>query len=158
MSAEGQALWYKKNAERMRAKSATWYAAHKERASASHKKYYDADPERSREANRRWMAAHPVQCMLHRARHRAKTTGLEFDLVAEDVPIPAVCPVLGIPLSLGGGLSRRDHAPSIDRMDNLKGYVKGNVIVVSWRANRLKGDASNRELALLASFYPVVTS
>jgi hypothetical protein len=36
-----------------------------------------------------------------------------------------------------------------DRKDNARGYVKDNVRVISWRANRLKSDATLEELRLL---------
>lgn len=39
-----------------------------------------------------------------------------------------------------------NNAPSIDRFDNNKGYEKGNVAVISWRANNLKRDATLDEL------------
>lgn len=86
------------------------------------------------------------------ARRRAKEKGLPFSLVPEDVPIPEVCPVLGIPLNHGTG-RRHDGSPTIDRIINDLGYVKGNVIVISWRANRIKSDATLDELRAITSFY-----
>lgn len=82
-------------------------------------------------------------------KHGAKERGLEFSIERKDFPIPATCPVLGIPLD------RRtpDHIPSLDRIDNKRGYVPGNVIVVSLRANKLKRDATIEELQRMAAFY-----
>jgi len=44
------------------------------------------------------------------------------------------------------------NSPTLDRIDNRKGYVKGNVIVVSWRYNSLKKDAPPEELGAVALF------
>lgn len=99
----------------------------------------------------------PMATILSGARHRAKLKGLEFSITREDVPVPERCPVLGIPMrsKLGEGSSRceRDTSPSIDRIDSTKGYVPGNVIVVSGRANRIKTNATVAELIAVASFY-----
>jgi hypothetical protein len=59
------------------------------------------------------------------------------------------CPVLGIPLDR----SPRDNTPSLDRIIPARGYVPSNVIVVSLRANQIKGDATVRELLAIARFY-----
>lgn len=53
----------------------------------------------------------------------------------------------------GGRMGPRPDSPTLDRLDNTKGYVRGNVIVVSYRANRLKSDATIYELRRLAEFY-----
>ena len=94
----------------------------------------------------------PEVYMLIRVRCRAKAKGLAFALTAEDIQIPKRCPVLGIPLSVGNGRAT-DNSPELDRINNRKGYVKGNVIVVSRRANRIKNDATVKELQQIASFY-----
>jgi hypothetical protein len=89
--------------------------------------------------------------MLQGARSRAKVKGLPFDLTYEDFEIPAYCPILGMEL-----ISRRrlqDCSPSLDRIDNSKGYVKGNVIVVSLKANRIKSNATVEEIRKVADFY-----
>lgn len=106
------------------------------------------------------IAANPETYLLRLAKRRAKQKGLEFNLEAHDIQIPELCPVLGIPLhSLGQqGEDRRgkcDDSPSIDRIDNTKGYIKGNILIVSVRANRLKSDATPEELMKLAKFYEV---
>lgn len=48
---------------------------------------------------------------------------------------------------------RHDGSPTIDRIINDLGYVKGNVIVISWRANRIKSDATLAELKAIVAFY-----
>ena len=63
-----------------------------------------------------------------------------------DIKIPLNCPILQIPLinSLGG--KSIDNSPSLDRIDSSKGYIKGNVRIISMRANRLKQDSTIDEL------------
>lgn len=64
------------------------------------------------------------------------------------------CPVLEIPLrwEYGHGKGVSDRSPSLDRIDNSKGYVVGNVAIISIRANTLKRDASLSEIKALASY------
>lgn len=88
--------------------------------------------------------------MLVAAKSRAGRKGLEFSITMEDVVIPDKCPILGIYISTKYKLRRGENSPSLDRIDNTKGYVPGNVRVISWRANRLKNDATPEELQLLA--------
>jgi hypothetical protein len=87
--------------------------------------------------------------MLYNAKKRATEQGLPFDLDLTDIVIPETCPVLGIPLVRGRGHSNKDDAPSLDKIVPGLGYVKGNVRVVSFRANSLKRDASFEEVELL---------
>jgi hypothetical protein len=47
----------------------------------------------------------------------------------------------------------RDHCPSVDRIDNSRGYTHDNIVIVSFKANRLKSNASIEELQRLANFY-----
>ena len=91
--------------------------------------------------------------MLNSARSRAKKKGIPFNLSIDDIDLPDTCPVLGIPLVLGGGFGQRDSSPSLDRVVPAMGYVKGNVIVTSFRANRIKNDATCAELRQVSEFY-----
>ena len=83
--------------------------------------------------------------MLFAARHRAKKIGREFDLQVEDIIIPEFCPILGIKLNTDNRVTSFD-SPSLDRFDSSKGYIQGNIFVISWRANKLKSDASLEEI------------
>lgn len=90
----------------------------------------------------------PAMKMLARAKSRAKRDGLPFDLTIEDLTIPATCPLLGIPLIAGIG-KHTGNSPSIDKIVPSLGYVRGNVWVISHRANAIKRDASLTELETL---------
>ncbi len=86
-----------------------------------------------------------------RAKDRAATKKLPCDIRFLDMPLmPDVCPVLGIPLIVNkGNFGPKSGSPSLDRIDNSEGYVKGNLRIISHRANTLKRDASSDELALV---------
>lgn len=94
-----------------------------------------------------------VRGLLYRAKHRAKYLGVAFTLTDEDIVIPSHCPALGIRLSFGDSHKERKDAPTIDRIHNGKGYTPDNIVIVSWRANWLKNNATIDELRLLAKFY-----
>jgi hypothetical protein len=77
---------------------------------------------------------------------------LAFGLTAADLEVPDVCPVLGIKLQPNKKGQPRANSPSLDRFDNRFGYVKGNVRVISQRANSLKSNATLEELAAVVQY------
>lgn len=92
--------------------------------------------------------------MTYSAKQKAKKMNIPFNIEPADLIVPTHCPVLGIPLCFDhppGG--PKDDAPSLDRIIPELGYVTGNVIVVSQRANRLKNDASLSEMRKILEFY-----
>lgn len=91
---------------------------------------------------------------LDSARARAKRKGLAFDITLEDIAIPDVCPILDIPLvwETRTGKGERDHAPALDRIKNDQGYVKGNVQVISTRANRWKNDMTLNDAKRIVAY------
>lgn len=87
-------------------------------------------------------------------RNHARARGIPFDLTVSDLhPLPSHCPALGIPLSYDSNVGAADNAMSIDRIAPEIGYIKGNVVLVSQRANRIKNDATVEELRKLYEFY-----
>jgi actin-related protein len=92
----------------------------------------------------------PEKALLVLAKQRAKKKGLDFNITEEDIVIPEYCPLLHYRLERGEG-SVQNSSPTLDRFDPTKGYIKGNVWVISNRANRIKQDASVSELVLLVS-------
>ena len=93
----------------------------------------------------------PKKSIIKRARWSAKKHGIPFNLTIEDIVIPEICPVFKKPFIYGKG--RQDFSVSIDRINPHKGYVKGNIIIVSDKANRTKNDATIEELRILTNFY-----
>lgn len=81
---------------------------------------------------------------------RAKRQNLEFDLEVEDIIIPSTCPILG--LKLERTLKRSDLTPTVDRINPLKGYTKDNIVICSWRANKLKSDGTFDEIDAIHRF------
>jgi hypothetical protein len=89
--------------------------------------------------------------MFTGAKQRALKEGLPFDIELDDCKIPDVCPVLGIPFDLGEKDGQRlDASPSLDKFVPEKGYVKGNVAVISWLANRIKTNAKASDVMKVA--------
>jgi hypothetical protein len=93
--------------------------------------------------------------MFNHARRRAKEKGLPFDIDLEYVRSLVVshCPVFGMHLEWsacrGKGKGGIPNSPSLDRIDPTKGYVKGNVWIISHKANTFKSYATHEELKIL---------
>lgn len=115
------------------------------------------NPEKVLQRKREWMK-NPVNRMKHtlnQAKRRAKEKGIEFSLSIEDLlPFPEYCPILDIKLNYSGSNKQGfiNDSASIDRVDSSKGYTKDNVMIVSWRANRIKADSTLVELKKLVKY------
>jgi len=95
----------------------------------------------------------PEWRMHQRAKQRASSRGLEFDIEVSDIVIPDVCPVLGIRLNMNSGRSGAYiNSPSLDRKDSSRGYTKDNIQVISQLANAMKHKATKEQLLLFADW------
>lgn len=120
----------------------------------------EANPERHHAEFRSWYEQlPPITRLLRTARKSAAKRGLKFEIEDADLlPFPTHCPVLGIKLRyecgprIGPRAAMRRDLASIDRRNNSLGYVRGNVFIVSWRANQLKSDATSQEISALAKW------
>lgn len=92
----------------------------------------------------------PEKYILTRTRSNSKPRGLECTITIEDIYIPEFCPILNIKLDQVRSGSR--YAPSLDHVDNTKGYIPGNVRVISRRANDLKGDLNLKEVLAIVTY------
>lgn len=126
---------YNKNTNRARASD--YYREHRDEALAYERKKRENDTSAA---------------LIKEAKVRAKKYGLPFDLCYGDVQVPDVCPVLGMRLQVNSGKCGPD-SPSLDRVVPERGYTKGNVLVVSHRANTIKSDATVSELRAVVAFY-----
>jgi hypothetical protein len=89
--------------------------------------------------------------LLVNAKQRAKNRNKIFTLKIEDIKIPAICPVLGIPLFKGTGMLS-DNSPTIDEIQPGKGYTVKNTEIISYRANRLKSDSTIEEIEKILEY------
>lgn len=103
--------------------------------------------ERKRAACRK----NPVPYILWNVKSRAKARGIPFELSHEDIKIPNVCPILGIELRISEGCPDA-QSPSVDRINPNLGYVRGNIEIISHRANTIKSNATLQELKSLVRY------
>lgn len=91
------------------------------------------------------------QQLLKSSKYNAKKFGREHTICLDDIIVPEVCPILGITLERGNG---RMHgaSPTLDRVDNSKGYVPGNVRVISLKANSHKSNMTVDEIKRLYDY------
>jgi hypothetical protein len=129
-----QKRYYERNKKKHQQRTADWKKAH---------------PEYGPDYHLRQKASKPERYLLRMAKTRAKKKGLEFSIGEEDIHIPMLCPYFLKPLDVTSA-GYNPWFPSIDRIDSSKGYIKGNVQVISTLANRMKWDATEDQLISFA--------
>lgn len=108
-----------------------------------------SDPEKHRLIDKKRRFAHPERQMWMRSKSRAKMSGREFTIKVSDIVIPKTCRYLGISLAMSEG-TLGPNSPSLDRIDSSKGYIPGNVEVISHLANSMKSNATWEQLVTFA--------
>lgn len=89
---------------------------------------------------------HYKMYLINHSRQSAKRRGIEFSITPDDIIIPKKCPILNKPFIL---LDNK-YTYSLDRIDNSKGYIPGNVKIISRLANTMKNNATDEELEAFA--------
>lgn len=117
----------------------------RERRNATQRAWRAANPHKGREYE------DPVKRMLYNAKARARARNVPFNLLPEDIHIPSHCPVLGLALKMGGSNST-DASVTLDRVRPELGYVRGNVVVMSHLANRIKNSATLDQVRAVADW------
>jgi hypothetical protein len=113
-------------------------------------KHTETYQERSARTRFKYRETHPERIIFLSAKARAERDGFDFSIDYEDIKIPTVCPLMGIALTNIRGKGRVQTNPSLDRIDSSKGYIKGNIQVISELANRMKQDATSEQLIAFA--------
>lgn len=136
--------WHHENPQRSREAKQRWKA-----------QQADEYREKNRAASRRWNAENPARKLLGQYRQSARKRGLDFALTVEIIEAmlaPMTCSATGLPLTWehDGSARANPWAPSIDRVDCSKGYVPGNVRVVCWAFNQMRGEYPDEVVFALA--------
>lgn len=98
---------------------------------------------------RRGKPLHKV--LFNNAMQRARRDGILFTLTFDDIVVPEYCPVLGLKLAIARGAAN-DSSPSLDRIRPERGYVPGNVRVISHKANTIKSNATIDEVRAVLQY------
>jgi hypothetical protein len=144
---KARALYEKQDKVAARQRASEWSRANPER-----RKQIKAEYDQRRSADPKTWAKHMVSAI----RCRCRKAGIPFNLTAADLlavfPMDFICPAIGIPIKFG---SRKlsGNSPSVDRIIPSLGYVAGNVLVISNRANVMKQDCTDpAEMRRLADY------
>jgi hypothetical protein len=93
--------------------------------------------------------------LWRKAKQRARLKRIPFSITKEDVkkvwPEDGRCPALGIVLRQGTKVSSR-ASPTLDRLNPKRGYVVGNIAVISDAANRMKAEFSSEDVSRVAAW------
>jgi len=149
--------------------SRDWKYRNRERLAPVRRKQYTeryGAIQREKERVRKEQYPLRVRCQLLRAgmRDRARIKDLEFDskyfsvtYLMQRLSNNAYCECCKKTLDISFKTDHKfnESSPSIDRVNPLRGYVKGNVAILCWRCNRIKQDANPQELRALADFMDV---
>lgn len=93
----------------------------------------------------------PEKYILGRIKRSAKKRDLDFNLTVEDIIIPHPCPILEIPIQLNLE-TPKDNSISVDRLDSSKGYIKGNIRIISHKANAYKNNMKIETIERLLAY------
>lgn len=121
---------------------------YKEKARQNWKEYFKKNRDKINERKRERRDKYPERELIEAAKKRAKQNNLDFNITKEDIIVPNKCPLLGLKIKRNKNIAK-DNSPSLDRIDNSKGYVKGNVRVISFLANRLKNNHTRNEIKII---------
>ena len=103
------------------------------------------DNDKVKEIRNRSYSKDPARKLYNSAKSRSKRYNIPFNIELKDVVIPEKCPVLEIPF-IQGIKGDYQYTYSLDRIDNTKGYIKGNIQVITNKANSMKNSATIDEL------------
>lgn len=130
----------------------TYYQRNKDKFKSRYQEHKNEAREYTRKRYHAIRKNNPSAYLLKKAKDRASKNNIPFSITIDDVVIPERCPIFGMPLAMNSGGRPLDNSPSLDRIDNDLGYIKGNVSVISFRANRLKSNLTAIELKSFANW------
>ena|ERR1700688_1058083 len=143
--------WREKNREKIREWDRKFYAENVDSVRKRQKSYQEKTLDKFAERAANWDKKHHAGCLLRAAKVRASKNSIPFNIDLADIYIPLLCPILGIPIVRGKG-KKESGSATLDRFNNDLGYVKGNVWVISGKANLMKNNATMDELIAFANW------
>lgn len=100
---------------------------------------------------------HTQRAKFSAKKANATRTGYTWEVDFGSIHWPEYCPILGVKLDYFAE-SVQENSPSFDRMDSSLGYTNSNVMIVSWRANRIKNNGTASEHRQIADFLDTLST
>lgn len=119
-------------------KSKKFYKDKYKKYKKHYKNYYEQNKDKINLQRKNRLRNNWIEYVLLRTKQKCKRKGIDFNLNKKDLTLPKICPILNIPLKMGRKYLY--NCPSLDRINNKKGYIKGNVRIISFSANAMKSD------------------
>jgi len=136
---------YRRDIEAKKEYDSSYRADHWQRISDYKKEWHKRNSERVSKRNRNKRITDIISVLINERKYRCEPS-MEFSIVADDFQgVPMVCPILEIPIIISEKVTTH-NSPSLDRIDNSKGYTKENTWIISHLANRMKNNADDLTL------------
>ena len=143
---ECQRKYYEANADKIKERQRKYYEANLDKVKKRSKKYQEAIADKMKNDITLW-----AKRRISEIKSKCVKKMVPFDLTVEYLisiyPKDGKCPIFETSFVVGD--KTRVNNPSIDRIIPSKGYTKGNIRIISNRANILKRDATLEELIAL---------
>jgi hypothetical protein len=158
--------WEEENQDKVKATRKRYYEKNKEAIRETRRKYYKEHEEEEREKNRiyhnkrKTTIPYRARKMRDTARYNSKQKNIIFNINENDVeelwPEDNKCPALRVDFIMGtkGGA---DYSPSLDRIVPKLGYVKGNLQIISFLANKIMNNATPEQVIQVGEYFKRVT-
>lgn len=145
--------FYQQNKDTVTKRNKNWREKNKDKLREYEKS--DFRKQKNKEWREHKRAEDRFRFVWYAAKRRAKTTVVPFMISKQDIidifPLDGKCPMLDIQLQFNNKKSQ-DDSPSLDRIIPELGYVVGNIRLISYRANRIKNDATLKDLKMIVAY------
>jgi len=149
--------YYWKNPEKYIALTKQWREDNVEKVKDYRMQYHQEHKEEYRER----YELNIMKRKLNSAKDRAVKNNLSFNITEQDIkdvwPIDNKCPALDIEFIIGGHDTKNYNSPSLDRIIPSKGYVKGNIQIVSGLANNIMSNGTPDEVIKVGQYFKKIT-
>lgn len=123
----------------------------KERQAQYNREFKKKNPDYNKERKLKERSENFEKYLFNQTKSFAKKRGIVFEIELNDVVIPAICPLIGKPITKDVGSGKLWTNPVIFIKDESKGYIKGNVLITCILANHYRSFGSVEELKMFAN-------